>query len=283
MSSQAETTVNESEPINLKHRITGAGVLIFFGALVLPWLLGPPSEAKKNLDAQSEQAQEQRHSTFEDKVLAELEGTEVNFEEPEETVYVSKITPVNPSGEAPKLVAESPRESADDKGTVKSGDRAATIKSSPDSETKSTEKAKSQQSTGKSETAEAKKEIKQTAAVTNGAAGLGKVEKKSTNTKEKSTTKKAPKQQLAANTKKIDVGWVVQVELLTDKNGAKRLVEELGKKGFKPQTTVVDTNRGAKTGTRIWLGPFEQRAQAGAENDRLETKMGKRGFIRVYP
>ena len=38
---------NDDNDFVLKHRIAGAAFLLFFGALVLPWLLGAPSDAKK--------------------------------------------------------------------------------------------------------------------------------------------------------------------------------------------------------------------------------------------
>jgi len=257
----------------MKHRITGAGVLIFFGALVLPWLLGPPSEAKKE---DVSEAIIERHSTFEDQVLAELKGDDKSFQEPDETVYVSRITPVaggkeraasEPQKSTPSGVASSG--SSDDTNTRKktpplaSGDDSAAEKTTEASVSKKSDSTK----------ATAPKQKKNVAI-------------KKTISKPKSTPppvkkKKAVVKKVAPA--KVDVGWVVQVELLVDKKGAKRLVDELNGKGFAPRTTVVDTNRGKKTGTRIWLGPFEQRAQAGAENNKLKEKMGKSGFIRVYP
>ena len=43
--SNTPTDIDDNDFV-LKHRIAGAAFLLFFGALVLPWLLGPPSEAE---------------------------------------------------------------------------------------------------------------------------------------------------------------------------------------------------------------------------------------------
>lgn len=287
MAKTSESSDKNVGSFNLKHRVTGAGVLIFFGALVLPWLLGPPSEASKQVDQDGVvTSQSPQHSTFEDKVLQEIQGVDSDFEEPEESVYVSKITPVDAGkgkASAPVLVSGSntnPVEKTSDTGRASTGEKPSAV----DTETQSapakltTQKAVA----ASSKTAEVKKVTENVAEKT----GTDKNSKVDTSKVDKTTvavTPKTVKKVKTATKAKLDVGWVVQVELLTDEKGAQRLVDDLSSKGFDPHTTVVDTNRGKKTGTRIWLGPYAQRAQAGAENDKLESKMGKRGFIRVYP
>ncbi|GAA6138419.1 hypothetical protein NBRC116583_21660 [Arenicella sp. 4NH20-0111] len=268
MEKKTKSKSASADEINLKHRITGAGVLIFFGVLVLPWLLGPPSEAQKGpADEMVTSADNQAvlRSTFEDEVLAELEGENEIFEEPEESVYVSKITPVGSSPNKPeKLDEKKPPEKAKDQA-AESKIAAAVVTKVADS--------------GGGTKSQAEKP--QQARAENG----GAKDNANSNKVAKSThqSKKPEVVSSSSPVRKLDVGWVVQVELLTDKNGASKLVSELKTKGFSPQTTIVDTNRGKKTGTRIWLGPFESRNKAGNENDRLEKIMGKRGFIRVYP
>ena len=76
----------------LKHRIAGAAFLLFFGALVLPWLLGAPSDAKKTQTPQPvEQTATQEYvpEDLESEVLAQLQE---EVETPEK-VYISKVTP----------------------------------------------------------------------------------------------------------------------------------------------------------------------------------------------
>ena len=81
----------------------------------------------------------------------------------------------------------------------------------------------------------------------------------------------------------IERGWAVQVGVFTDSNGAKRVVEDLRAKGFAPKTTIVDTNKGKATGTRVWLGPYESRVSAAKAKANLTEKTGESGFIRAYP
>ena len=320
MAKTSESSDKGIDSFNLKHRVTGAGVLIFFGALVLPWLLGPPSEAKKDIASESEATITQAHSTFEDRVLQDLQGVDSDFEEPEESVYVSKITPLNASGgeasaSKPVLVSgssgtdaaqsdsETPVSAASDSTASDStaSDSTASVttvlaaSASEASENQATEGSSNEPSSGSNSSgsnSSGSNSSGSSSPSSDGSDSSGSdslpdstassssssPEPASSNTSSSNSTKKPE-----PNKPKIDVGWVVQVELLTDKKGASRLVDELSNKGFDPHTTIVDTNRGSKTGTRIWLGPFAQRAQAGAENDKLEAKMGKRGFIRVYP
>lgn len=264
MPTNPELAERQLEPINLKHRITGAGVLILFGALVLPWLLGPPSEAKKEQPGVAAQPVPERHSTFEDQVLTELQGTNADFEEPEEVVYVSKITPVNGQAkpEQPVLLEPQKNGNTDQQKNPETTNSDGVTNNDKKPNKPSSDKAdkdKPSKATPDSKTDDTK---------------IAKADPKPNKPAVSKPTSAKPK---------IDVGWVVQVELLIDKNGAKKLVDQLASKGFEPHTTIVDTNRGKNTGTRIWLGPFAQRAEAGAENEKLEAKMGKRGFLRVYP
>jgi cell division septation protein DedD len=81
----------------------------------------------------------------------------------------------------------------------------------------------------------------------------------------------------------VEVGWVVQVGVFTDKKGAARVVQDLQSKGFKPSTSIVDTNQGKATGARIWLGPYSQRIDAAKAKTELTNRTGEAGFIRAYP
>jgi cell division septation protein DedD len=81
----------------------------------------------------------------------------------------------------------------------------------------------------------------------------------------------------------VKVGWIVQVGVFIEQAGAERVVQDLRSKGFNPSTSIVDTNRGKDTGTRIWLGPFEQRVAAAKAKTRLKNETGEAGFIRAYP
>ncbi|NNC99213.1 MAG: hypothetical protein HKN85_03430 [Gammaproteobacteria bacterium] len=241
----------------LKHRIAGAAFLLFFGALFLPWLLGDPSAASKpeqvdveagNAAASAIRAVESQQ--VEDELLAAIERKEAA--EPEQ-VYISKITPLGSNNTAlsSSPPAEKPAEAA-----TKTPQSKAVPATKP-----ATTRAEEPKSIGAGRAAEP---IASKAAETTPA-----------------TTDTVPATVQANNS--IEVGWAVQVGVFTDKNGAARVVKDLQAKGFEPQTTIVDTNRGKATGTRIWLGPFAQRVDAAKAKTRLTNQTGEAGFIRAYP
>ena len=47
-------TVSKDVDFVLKHRVVGAGFLLLFGALILPWMLGSPSQINKQTSAQKQ-------------------------------------------------------------------------------------------------------------------------------------------------------------------------------------------------------------------------------------
>lgn len=237
----------------LKHRVAGAGVLLFIGALVVPWLLGAPQNAQS--EDVSSAPHHSQNSNVEQNDLEKAIAEELAPEDhSEEEVYVSKITPLDGLADAEKKtnfpndpVAESqPVKNAETK--TKPAEKKPVAKN--DQVTKSVKQSKN--STKKVDAAKPKAKIEQVA---------------------KADT---PKQ-----AKPIKVGWAVQVGVFTDKRGAKAVIDALKKQGFSPETTTVDTNKGKAT--RVWLGPFAQRVQAAKVKTKLKNKTGEAGFIREYP
>lgn len=269
--SNAETAIAEPEFV-LKHRIVGAAFLLFFGALVLPWVLGAPGQGSdQSLDAnaatQSSRPvktnaagirQENVGELGSDTLRAALDDEQLDIEE---QVYISRITPLDANREASNEEQNKP-------ATQPVANVAAEATSSPSTEVKKKNEPKEVQVAAKP--AEAK-------------SSPPAAKKPSAPSETKSSG--APKRQVAAATKEsaIDVGWVVQVGVFTDKKGAGRVVDDLRDKGFTPSTTIVDTNRGKDTGTRIWLGPYAQRVEAAKAKAELTRKTGEAGFIRAYP
>mgnify|MGYP006089559635 CR=1 FL=1 len=248
-----ESTQSGEVSFVLKHRIVGAGTLLFFGALVLPWLLGAPTEAVKLSDGLLIQA-EQISGVIEQ---SDQQAVERKNSMPEqEQIYISKITPldgdiVNESSNSSNSAAKSPSASDRMAGKNKSNDSQATLQ----------KVGNSSGSAGK-----LKEDSSKPPAASRGAgSGI---------TKDASPVTAAPK---------VDVGWVVQIGVFTDKRGATKVVDDLRGKGFNPSSSIVDTNRGKATGTRIWLGPFAQRVGAAKAKSLLTTKTGETGFIRAYP
>ena len=116
----------------LKHRIVGAAVLLLFGALFVPWLLGPPSEAVKAANADDIVIDQRTEEITEEIVSsAENETTEV-----EEQVYISKITPLDTAGEATPEESEQPQ--ANESGAQAGQEEVQTAAPAVEAETETT-------------------------------------------------------------------------------------------------------------------------------------------------
>jgi len=263
MAKTEQTDSESNSDFNLKHRITGAAVLIFFGVLVLPALLGPPSgtDTSQDANAANQQAELTNTTSQQELIETDLLADEV---EPEETVYISRITPLD---------QQNSQSQAKPKATA-SAAKADPPKSVEKSEDKAAEPSK---------TSVAKNEVvKEDSA----ASEVPKADKadKSESTETAKASASASKPETATDQQAVDVGWVVQVGLFSTtgyQTRATKLVNELNQKGFKADSTIVDTNKGK--GMRVWLGPFAKRAQASNEVQRLKVETGKDGFVRVYP
>lgn len=236
----------------LKHRIVGAAFLLFFGALFLPWVLGPPSEAVKiDIDGEEEQIKEVSSAQIEDELLASLEAEQASTPE---QVYISKITPLDSlpdpdSGAQPESQANASADPSTSAGPEVSDDNSEKKPDPPVSQRQAAASPAPDSEQAKAAVPAQADDVK-------------------------------PEQ---AAQPKIDVGWVVQVGIYTNPQGVSRVLQDLRSKGFNPVTTVVDTNRGKGTGTRIWLGPFAQRVEAAKIKSRLTERTGEAGFIRAYP
>jgi len=296
MSKKMNTESEQLAEFDLKHRVTGAAVLLFLGALVLPWLLGPPSEASK-VDLTTDQPTVSGVEPAEIIVASDGSNVSPELSEIEETVYISKITPLDarrnasdaatkknqPREQIQEAIQEkdtSAQESAnalerlvnEQKAAAQSVAKEGNTSEKVKVETAKTSTNSADEETNSADEEQAKREQELQAAL---AAELKSQEPKVTSTKVASP--------LVSKANTVDVGWVVQVGLFTEKSRAIALIGELKNKGFQASSSVVDTNRGKKTGTRVWLGPFGKRASAVNEQNRLKSKAGKEGFIRVYP
>ena len=249
----------EGAEFNLKHRVIGAAVLLFFGAAVLPWLLGPPSEASKFAVQGSNVSGIQLKSEVK---AIDLLGDGIASDNIEETIFISKITPFdankksNSSEAAIKAVNRSANKGSD--AEVSSVEEKAKPAAKEQAELKRQGKIKADELRVK------QRKEREAAAL------KSKLAKKQS--KNKSVTQS-----------KVDVGWIVQVGLFTEKRRATAFISDLKSKGFDAYSNVVNTNRGKNTGTRVWLGPFARKVSANNELKRLKAKAKKDGFIRVYP
>jgi cell division septation protein DedD len=272
---------------DLKHRVTGAAVLLFLGALVLPWLLGPPSEASK-IDVT------QQLPIISEVEVANIVSAENSYDsdamanEIEETVYISKITPLDAKGnsdlvKAAKEAAASTslrQQQQDDSGAL-----AEIVKQENQALEKLAAEKTSVDNVSANTTDKEAPTQKPVAAISDPLPAPTAQDLQNIQTAELKSQllKKVAEEQGAAKKTTIDVGWIVQVGLFTDKSRAIALISELSNKGFTASSSVVDTNQGKKTGTRVWLGPFGKRVAAINQQKMLKAKAGKEGFIRVYP
>ncbi len=238
----------------LKHRLVGAAVLIFFGVLVLPWWLSPPEpQAETSPTSANEQSvtlpNADTNDSLEDDLLAALAAEQGIVEVDEESVYVSRITPIDERGGA----SSSSQQQVDQELQQALSESPAATETSEDA-VQTTQVAPS--ATANEDTSNQVDPVATT----------------STTTRELDTDSSQPN---------IEVGWAVQVGVYTDASGAQKVIEDLKRNGFDPQSTIVETNRGS--GTRIWLGPFEARVDAAKAKNELTEKTGEPGFIRRYP
>ena len=227
---------------------------------------------------QAEQLQNVSASDIENELLASIED-----EAPiEEEVYISKITPLDSqsidqvsasedsSAERDQAAAQSLNEKK--KAEELEAARIAEQKKEQKRNGDNTQAApKTAQSAEQKASQQAEIESELAAALEAETPGVGAIA---------STATKRP---TPASKPKVEIGWVVQVGLFENAKGAQKVVQDLKSKGFTPSVTVVDTNRGKATGTRVWLGPFAQRVDAAKTMSRLADQTGQAGFIRAYP
>jgi len=263
---------NDDNDFVLKHRIAGAAFLLFFGALVLPWLLGAPTDAKKieptDVAQPQKQTEEYVPEDLENEVLTQLKD-EV---EADEKVYISKVTPTGFT-----QVGESSTSAADKKAEAEklAKEKAETEAANKKAQEKAEALAKANQN--KDQEKKAELERQKQAKLAKGKADV-EAAKVAAAEQAPKTTEKA-----AESTSNIKSGWIVQVGVFTDKSGADKISKSLKDKGFESSSSTVDTNKGPNTGTRVWLGPYRDRAQATKAKTNLADKTGTSGFIRAYP
>jgi cell division septation protein DedD len=273
---------------DLKHRVTGAAVLLFLGALVMPWLLGPPSEASKVEIAQQLPTISEvevanivapANSSSSGSYEVNSYGPEPMNNEIEETVYISKITPLDAKGNSDLVKAA--RDAAESTQVrQQQNNEANALAEVVRQQNEVLEKAAAEKIT--SDEADANKSLIKDASKNLISLASDQLQ---TTTAQAIEPKPQPLKSSDQEQEKttVDVGWVVQVGLFTDKSRAIALISELKNNGFNASSSVVDTNRGKKTGTRVWLGPFTKRVAAIKQQKSLKAKAGKEGFIRVYP
>lgn len=252
----------EGGDFNMKHRLTGAALLISLGVVILPWLLGSYSISGDG-DAAD---QKTTNKTVQDSASDSAENSIAINDDEEIKVFVSKIKPVDSKGrqiyKAQKSSIQqsaSASNDADSKNATQVEKVKEALKSSLDNP-KDVEKNKDIKKKASTEVAAKPKE--------------NKPEKK----KPVATKKDAVTEKVKQN---IDQGYIVSVGVYLKKDGAERVISDLKAKGFKPSSSESKSSKGLAT--RVWLGPFSTRAAAGKERSKLEQVIGEKGWIIRYP
>ena len=268
MTKTNDVSSEEDADFVLKHRITGAAFLIIFAVLFLPWLLSAPSQSSETSAVSAVvNSDEASRAEIEQELLDAIENE--NIVEQDLEIYVSRITPLDAQTKENQT-----QDASNDEPVI------------PET---STETATAQSEVVKNETvvAEAPKAEAPKAEAPKAEAPKAEAPKAETPKQQLAETKEESQQPSSASTapsiNNVEVGWVVQVGVFTDSKGAAQVVADLKGKGFTPSTTIVDTNLGKATGTRVWLGPYAQRVEAAKSKTTLKDKTGGDGFIRAYP
>jgi DedD protein len=99
--------------------------------------------------------------------------------------------------------------------------------------------------------------------------------KKTTSKSSTSTSKPAVAKK--SSTAAVSGGWILQVGVFSQSANASKKVSELKKKGFNAKSGKVKTSKGVAT--KVWIGPFKDRASAEKMQDRLQHKTRQRGMV----
>ncbi len=87
--------------------------------------------------------------------------------------------------------------------------------------------------------------------------------------------KKAPTTQQATS------GWVVQAGIFSKSENAESIAKVLRSNGHKPKLSEARTSFG--TATRVWIGPFKNKAEAQALSKKIEQQTGNGGYVAEFP
>ncbi len=239
--------------IELKHRITGALILVFIAVIVLPAILnGSPSDATSEAEQGLSEPMASRSDDF-----------------------VSRIIPIGPTtvtGSDPvPLPAEPDIEFATDPvGSAADGG----VEPQPVVEIETTILSRATPAPPKAEISAAQPSAeKSTIADPTLAPKPVASEPTTVAVVEKTKTSIEPA---------VTRGWVVRVGTFSVSENASRILQELRAKGFLASSTKINTASGGSV-TRVWVGPVAERVQAARLRSDIERKTGEKGLITAYP
>jgi len=251
MSKATQSTLPEYE---LKHRVTGAAILVALAVLVIPLFLSEP-----NLEANSSKTTGSNFDKAFKSRIVPLNINNINDSDsetgqlPVTTLDESKPALLDLTGQAPtpKAVQEIDPEPKTD--GVEQTKTALVMTQSPESK----------QEGATIEPVEVKKPAL----------------KQPEEDEEKPATKESESKiaKLEQQDNQGEDGWIVRVGTFAKAANVESVSSLLSNSGFKPKTTGVTTSLGEST--RVWLGPYANRKTADKISDRLKDLIGEKGYV----
>lgn len=239
-----------SEPLTntqLKNRLLGAALLVVLAVLLIPLFLGEPKQTRptrQNIPAGD-------GSQFQSRIQP--------LPDPEELAEQKTQDDVSSSNNATGLVLKKFDEVQSQSTVAKS------IQAAPALPTKVVKQTPA----------------KKAAPVPDKKLATPLVEKKVVKVLEKTPAKKKPPEQAPVNNSIAATGWVVQAGIFSKKENAESIANVLRSNGHEPRLSEAQTSFGKAM--RVWIGPFENKADARALSKKIEQQTGNGGYVAAYP
>lgn len=78
-----------------------------------------------------------------------------------------------------------------------------------------------------------------------------------------------------------DKGWIVQLGAFSHTDNARRMQDNLVRRGYAPELDKIPLNQGQ--GVRVRVGPYKHEAEARTAQVRIQRELGIKGVVRAYP
>ena len=244
------TQVQALQPeFSLKHRLIGAGILISFGVIILPWMLGSYSaeESVASIQQQDETSPSSIAALATKAASKTTQGESNNNTEEEVSVFISRVQPLNREEEP---IKETP--TSNNQSEVKAEVVDKTEDTTEKNESKS---ADSQQDKSNDQQPE--------------------------QTDDKTEAKKPEVAQAKPAETVVSRGYIVSIGVYGDASNVEKMVADLKSKEFEPGVRKEKFNE--KDVSRVYLGPFESRAEAGKVKLNLSEKGIQKTLIKEFP
>ena len=250
MATNSNNQQDYSSQFSLKHRLIGAGILISFGIIILPWMLGSYSSGNDNA-SQEINKPESKPSSIATLAANAASKTSIKLENAGSNENRVGDDSVVDNTEVKKFISKvQPIESA--KESVKKNSAPKESKPEVSKKTDDVKKEASKTTIKKPKTVE--KQVKKNVV---------------------SKPVSSPK-----NTE-INRGYIVSIGVFGDVKNVEKMVIDLKSKDFKPSVQKETFNK--KDVSRIYMGPYNTRAEAGKIKLRLAEKGIGKTLIKTFP